>query len=154
MRFVRYAGTLIPGTLMAVFALAAFEASRDPLTWERPATYALTLASILLGLEALLKMGREPVREYPSLFLLTLIYQKVALLVLMAGVLLSSLEAITGLVVVPDYLLFGLLVASCSSILIVNLVLFFGRRRGWLEQEADPIPFRFLFRRSGRSRRR
>lgn len=144
MRSARYAGTLIPLILVVVFGLALWQATKNGLTWERPLTYGLTMLSITLGLEALVRMARDSVGENPSLFLLTIIYQKAALLVLMAGVLLTSLSDLVGWISAPDALLFGLLVSSCASIVIVNLVLFFGGRWGLLEAEADPVPFRAL----------
>lgn len=147
MRITRYAGTLIPLILVLAFGLALWQATKQGLTWERPLTYGLTMLSIAMGLEALVKMARDSVGENPSLFLLTIFYQKAALLVLMGGILLTSLTDLVGWISVPDALLFGLLVSSCTSIIMVNMVLFFGRRWGLLEAEADPIPFRALFRR-------
>lgn len=140
--WIRHAGTLLPLFLLVMFVLALEAALQGELTWERPATYGLTAFSLVFGVTALVKMVRNPAGVHPSFFLLTLLYQKASLLLIYLAIFAQGLKLVYPRTpfAVPDPIIFALLVSASCAVIVANLLLFFGRKRGWLEAPVDPIP--------------
>lgn len=154
MKFLRMAGTWIPLFLAVVFVIAYYDASHGMLTWERPLTYLTGGVSLFFGLWALIDIARLPRGEFPTLFMLSLIYQKVFLCLIYASLVgFTAHEVFPWVPQISEPLLFALFVASTLATSMVNWLLWFGRKHPWLEAEVDPVPFRPIWRRS-RSRRR
>lgn len=148
MKFLRMAGTWVPLFLAFAFAVAAYDGIYGALTWERPAVYLIGAISLFAGIWALVHMARLPNGDYPSLFMLLLIYQKIFLELVYASILGLVLHMFfPQLVAVPEPVLFALLVSSTLATSMVNWLLFFGRKHQWLDLPVDPIPFRPIWRR-------
>lgn len=155
MRFLRMAGTWIPVFLGVVFVAAFLDGTYGTLTWERPLTYAIGFVSLIFGLWALVEIARLPRGEYPTLFMLSLIYQKLFLSMIYASIFGLSAHDILGWIpAMPGAMLFALLVSSTLATSMVNWLLWLGRKHPWLEVEVDPIPFRPIWQRFREGQRR
>lgn len=145
---IKHLGTYIPLLIFVAMLLAVATTLDGVLGWERVTLYEVTAISALLGGWALIQMARLSHGQFPSVFLVTLIYQKVFLFIFWQAVTLITYH--TPPVATEGFwqiLAYGFLLDSSVTMVIVNGILFFGRKRGWLEREVDPVPFRSFMRR-------
>lgn len=148
MKFLRMAGTWIPLFLAVVFLVTLIDANHGNLTWERPITYLIGCFSLVFGLWALIDIARLPRGDFPTLFMLSLIYQKVFLCLIYASLVgFTGHEVIPWLPVISEAILFALFVSSTLATSMVNWLLWFARKHPWLELEVDPVPFRPIWQR-------
>lgn len=158
LRFVKtWSGTLIPLVLLGSFALAYLDAYINHLTWERPTAYLWGAVWHSCGLYVLLIICIHAMREAGKapLLLLSFTYQKFFFDLTYLGLAIFA----AGLVWPGTFgwfsedLVFALFIATTMASSVVNAVLLFGWWRGWLEEDADPLPFRPLWRWVARRRR-
>jgi hypothetical protein len=168
-RIIKHSGDLMP-LLIATLISSAYLVGLDGLTWERPLSYGSTALCLLLGIWGLVVLARRPAGAYPSVMSVTFIYQKALLFVVYTLITIASigavyddlyttasqvsgvpgeilrafLEAIYPVTQVPDLVVWSLLVGCSATVSIVNLIIFFGRNRRWLETETDPVPGRSI----------
>ena len=145
---VRHAGTVIPAAMLVVFAAILTDAYASAITWERWLSYGLAGASSALGAYACFRIWRMSGRRHPSLFLLTLLYEKLALVPVFFVLVAASAEWVT----IPGEIAFAIFVPASLGIAFSNLLLVYSLYREVLDEEVDPVPLRSLF--SGRKRRR
>ncbi len=142
MRTIKYAGTLIPLFLLVTFVLGLESALDGSLTWERPAVYGFTVVSLIFGQVALIQMSRFSLGDNPSLLLLLLNYENAALLATYLGILAAAMKSIypESIFALPDPVIFGFLVSASATLGLTRFILYFGRKRGWIEAPVDPMP--------------
>lgn len=58
----------------------------------------------------------------------------------------SANEFVEWIPAIPGFLIYPVLVASVAATAVVNILLHFGRPRGWLDAPCEPVPFRPLAR--------
>lgn len=151
-RLIRLTGTLLPIAMVIATTFAYFTTLDGVITWERPALYQVTALSAFLGFYALLQMARTPHQAYPSVFILTLIYQKAFLFLFwQTATILTYHQDPSYMDGAWQVFAYAALLASSAAMVVVNCILFFGRTRGWLEAETDPVPFRSFMRKKGKS---
>lgn len=156
--FVRdWSGTVIPMVLVVSVGLAYLDAHIADLTWERPVAYLWGMCWHGLGEYALIRMAILAYSDgkHPPLLLLSFAYQKALFFMIYGSLAIFTLNLIfDGLFSwFDESMIFALFIGTTMASSVVNAVLFFGWWRGWLEEEADPIPFRPLYKWL-RSRRR
>ena len=156
MKLIKHASTLIPAAFIALFFLAIITSLDGAYTWERPITYAATGICLLLGIIALITLGRAPMGQTISLFLLVQIWHKIGLMCVYISILTASVFQLypEWVPFMPDWLIWALLVACSGMVCISNLVLFFGCKRQWLTAETHGLPFgHYLAKRKSREDR-
>ncbi len=117
-------------------------------TWELPIVYAFAALSFPFGIVALTQMARYSARRHPSFILYAFIMQKLCNeLLFLAATMIGYNRYISEVPTFPRTIAYPLLTASVTATAIVNFVLWFGRKRGWLEEPVDPVPFRRMWRR-------
>lgn len=145
MKIVRHAGTWVPLLVLGGITIAAidqFLRGGRP-TWELPIVYAFAALSFPFGIVALCLMAYYSVRRYPSFILYTFIMQKICNeLLFLSATMIGYNRYISEVPTFPPTIAYPLLTASVTATAIVNFVLWWGRKRGWLEAEVDPVPFR------------
>jgi hypothetical protein len=160
MRLIRHAGTWVPLLLALMFAVAWWNARDHELTWERPLAYGIGALSLAFGTYALVQIARRPHKEHAAALLLFFIYQKVSLALVFGLIFFLSVNLLyPGLL--PgladsewsEDLTYALLVSSILAAAVVNMLLFFGRKRGWLDVPVDPVPGRSVITSIRRRRR-
>lgn len=140
-------GTVLPIVIVVSFFFSIGSSAATNLTWQRPTIYAITAVSLLLGIIGLVRMCRQPLGEHPSVFMITMIYQKVTLDIIYWVLTLNTINLLyPRLWEVPEWITWGLFIGCSITICVVNLLLFFGPKRGWMDQESDPVPGRALWR--------
>lgn len=145
---IKHLGTYIPLLILVGMIFAVVSAHDGFIGWERNILYQVTAISALLGGWALFQMARLSHGQYPSVFLVTLIYQKVFLFIFWQTATIITYHAPSSPVENAGALIaYAFLLDSSVTMVIVNLILFFGRKRGWLEHQVDPMPIRSLLRR-------
>lgn len=145
-RFVRRSGTWIPLSILVFLAIVLYyEQFRDP-QWERIFVYVFGVIATLFGIIALVQIARYSFGRYPSFFILIFIYQKVFWGLTMVAATLLALDDIAPKVPAPptDFVL-PVFMAAIFSRAILDFALYFGSKYGFLDEQADPVPFRFLF---------
>lgn len=142
-RIAQTAGTWMPVSLI-VFLAAVFLYERgDYPEWERPIIYLFAMIATGYGIAALIQIARYSLGRYPSFFILIFIYQKAFWFVTMAAVVLIALNDIAPAVPAPrDEMVLPIFMAAIFARAVLDLSLYFGRKYGVLEVEADPVPFR------------
>lgn len=148
MTVIRHAGTWLPGMIVFFAVVTAVdELFRDELTWERVVIYGTATVALMFGAWALIQMARLSRGGYPSFLLLTFIYQKITLTLVFGVITMIQIaEHMPEFPHPPEGTLYPILVGSIIATSCVNIVLFFGRTRGWLEMPVDPMPFRSYIR--------
>lgn len=142
-------GTWIPVLLAALMLAAYVDARFYELTWERPASYLAGFLFLMAGIATLIKMMRVPAGEHSTVFTLSFFYEKVPLAILFVALVDRALyELYPGVFLfLGEDVLFALFVACVTTIAVANSVLTLGYAWGYLEEEADPVPFRPVYRR-------
>lgn len=139
----RSAGTWMPLSLVGFLAVVFWYESGSSPEWERVIIYVFGMVSTVFGITALVQIARYSFGNYPSFFILIFIYQKVFWALTMAAATLLALDDIAPHIPAPeDSWTFPVFMAAIFSRSILDLSLFFGRKYGVLDEEADPVPFR------------
>lgn len=139
----RSAGTWMPLSLVIfLVVIYLYEAGNYP-EWERIFVYVFGLVCTMFGIAALVQIARYSFGSYPSFFILIFIWQKafwwltmVAAIFIALNDIAPSIPAPSGKIVLPIFM------AAIFARAILDLSLYFGRKYGVLDVEADPVPFR------------
>lgn len=139
----RSAGTWMPLTLI-VFLIAIFLYERgDYPKWERPAVYVFAMICTAYGIVALVQIVRYSLGRYPSFFILIFIYQKGFWeFTMVAAALIALADIDPSIPAPPTKIVLPIFMAAIFARSILDLCLYFGRKYGVLDVEADPVPFR------------
>lgn len=141
----RTAGTWMPFSLIAfLIAVYLYEAGGSP-EWERVIIYLFGMIATAFGIAALVQIARYSFGNHPSFFILIFIYQKIFWALTMAAATMLALDDIAPSVPSPSSrLVLPVFMAAIFSRAILDFSLYFGRKYGILDEEADPVPFRHL----------
>lgn len=141
-----WSGTLLPLVLVVTVGVAYLDAHYTDLTWERPASYLWGMCWHVLGEYVLIKMVVTAAKtdKRAPILLLSFTYQKALFFLVYASLALFSAGQVW-----PETFgwfgndwIFALFIGTTMASSAVNFVLLFGWRGGWLEESADPVPFR------------
>jgi hypothetical protein len=145
---LRYAGYYLPAALVTAWLVVA-GASYAGLGDLRIGFYALLMASLYFGLRALVRSGRAHVEasgEWPSLYHLVVVYEKVALSFLCLGLVGAFINNLVPEVdFLPRWFVMAQVGASAVALSITNLVLEVAGKSGHLSRPVDPGLLRPLF---------
>lgn len=88
-------------------------------------------------------MSRHRITRFPSVFIVTMIYQKLTLDLIYITLTINSTNLLyPQFFEIPEWVVWGMFIGCSITICVVNLILFFGPKRGWMEDQTDPIPGR------------
>lgn len=139
----RAAGTWMPLSLVAFLAVVFWYEAGDSPEWERIVIYVFGMISTAFGIAALVQIARYSRGGHPSFFILIFIYQKVFWALTMAAVTMLALDDIAPSVPAPpNSIVLPIFMAAIFSRSILDFSLYFGRKYGILDEEADPVPLR------------
>lgn len=146
------AGTWMPISLIVFLVMIFLYERGDYPKWERPAVYLFAMICTIYGIAALMQMVRYSLGRYPSFFILIFIYQKAFWeFTMIAATFISLAELAPFLPVPPRKIVLPVFMSAIFARAVLDLSLYFGRKYGVLDVEADPVPFRDSFaRRRGR----
>lgn len=146
MRYLaRSAGTWMPISLILFLVIVFLYERGDYPEWDRPVIYLFAMVCTGYGIAALIQIARYSFGRHPSFFILIFIYQKAFWFLTMGAVVMIALNDIAPSVPAPsDRIVLPIFMAAIFARAVLDLSLYFGRKYGVLDEEADPVPFRHL----------
>jgi hypothetical protein len=141
---IKYIGWILPLMIIATWGAVAYY-SYYGVDGVRIGFYVLLVVSLVLGTISLTKSGRGNARsgENPTLYLLVTVYERLVLLALALGLILSFANSFTQTDFFPVWFVQAEVGASALCLAITNSVLYFGRR--YVGLQVKPGPLRVLF---------
>lgn len=151
LQFVKiWAGTLFPLGLIIIFFAALLDSKYGDLSWERPVAYVWGATWHLAGMYVLTRMIYNSVKASGKapLLLLSFDYQKALFYLTYIALAGYALGVIWPMLFgwINQDLIFALFIATTLVSSAVNFVLLFGWFGGWIDEDADPVPFRPIWR--------
>jgi hypothetical protein len=132
--------------ILIAFVGSALTFNEASLTWQRTVAFALTWICLIWGLKGAIFILRHPYGEHPTVFPVSMFWQKLMFNVLYLTLTVSSLSMLyPEILFVPERIRWMLYIATSAAIAFVNIILGFSNK-GWVEQETDMVPFRSVYR--------